>query len=276
MSNKQVQSAEEAVSLIPDGSSIAVGGFGSCGIPSVLIDALIAQGAGDLAIVSNNCGTDSWGLGRLLEAGRIRHLTASYVAENEEFVRRYLGGEIEVELTPQGTLAERLRSGGAGIPAFYTPAGLGTVIAEGGLPLLYDQQGTVISESPARRIEEFDGRPYVLERSIRTDFALVRAHVADTLGNAVFRRSARNFNPDCAMAGRVTILEAEDVVEPGALDPDRVHLPGVFVQHVVKVPTDSEKHIDKITTTRAETGVRVESGTSPTHGDARVQVGSLA
>jgi 3-oxoacid CoA-transferase subunit A len=248
VSDKRAGSAQTAVQDIPDGASIAVGGFGSCGIPSTLIDALIGSGSTDLTIVSNNCGIDGWGLGRLLEAGRIKRLIASYVGENAEFVRQYLGGDLEVELTPQGTLAERLRAGGAGIPAFYTPAGLGTMVAEGGLPWRYGATGEVVTESEPRPIAEFDGQSYVLERGIRTDFALVHAWKADPQGNAAFRMSARNFNPACAMAGAITILEAEDVVELGDIPPDGVHLPGIFVQTVIEVPVDFEKRIDRITT----------------------------
>jgi 3-oxoacid CoA-transferase subunit A len=246
--SKVLAHASDGVRDIPDGSSIAVGGFGSCGIPSVLIEELIAHGVRGLHIVSNNCGTDGWGLGRLLEAGQIARLTASYVGENEEFVRRYLGGQLETELIPQGTLAERLRAGGAGIPAFFSPAGLGTVIAEGGLPWRYDERGEVVVASPAKRVETFEGREYVLEHGLVTDYALVRAWKADVHGNLVFRKSARNFNPLCAMAGRVTVVEAEHVVAAGELDPDEIHLPGIFVQAVVAVPADAEKRIDKLTT----------------------------
>ena len=252
MTDKRASSALAAVGSIPHGASIAVGGFGSCGIPSVLIDALVATGQGDLTIVSNNCGVDGWGLGRLLESGQIGRLIASYVGENAEFVRRYLGGDLVVELTPQGTLAERLRAGGAGIPAFYTPAGLGTQVAHGGLPWRYRADGSIDEVSPTKMTHDFDGRDYVLEHAIRTDFALVRARRADTQGNAVFRKSARNFNPVCAMAGRFTILEAEDLVSVGDIDPDAVHLPGIFTQSVVAVPRDAVSRIDRITTRKSE------------------------
>lgn len=250
--SKVLEHPDEVIRSIPNGATIAVGGFGSCGIPNVLIDELIAHGARDLRIVSNNCGTDGWGLGRLLEAGQIARLTASYVGENDEFVRRYLGGELEAELIPQGTLAERLRAGGAGIPAFFTPAGIGTVIADGGLPWRYDGEGGVAIASPPKRIEAFAGREYALEHGITTDFALVRAWKSDVYGNLLFRKSARNFNPLCAMAGRVTIVEAEDIVAAGELDPDEVHLPGIFVQAVVEVPADAEKRIDRVTTRLAQ------------------------
>ncbi|WP_151772420.1 CoA transferase subunit A [Streptomyces abyssomicinicus] len=231
--DKVVQKPEDAVAGIPDGASLAVGGFGLSGIPETLIRALHAQGATGLRVVSNNCGTDDRGLGILLAAGRISRVTGSYVGENKEFARQYLSGELEVELVPQGTLAERLRAGGCGIPAFYTPAGVGTQVAEGGLPWRYAPDGTVAVASPAKETRVHDGRPCVLEHGITTDFALVRAWRGDRHGNLVFRRAAANFNPLAAMAGRITVAEVEELVEPGALDPDRVHLPGVFVQHVV-------------------------------------------
>jgi 3-oxoacid CoA-transferase subunit A len=231
--DKTVPSAAAAVADIPHGARLAVGGFGLCGIPSALIAALLAQGTTDLDVVSNNCGVDDWGLGLLLAQRRIRRMTSSYVGENKEFERQFLSGELEVELTPQGTLAERLRAGGAGIPAFFTPAGVGTQVADGGLPWRYDGAGGVAVASPPKETREFDGRTYVLERGITADFALVRASVADTTGNCVFHASTRNFNPLAAMAGRITIVEAERVVAPGALDPETVHLPGIFVQRVL-------------------------------------------
>ncbi len=230
---KVVGSAAEAVALIPSGASLAVGGFGLCGIPSVLIQALLEQGATDLSVVSNNCGVDDWGLGVLLRVGRIRRITASYVGENKEFERQYLAGELEVELVPQGTLAERVRAGGAGIPGFYTPAGVGTLIAEGGVPLRYAADGSVTTASEAKEVRAFDGRDYVLERGITADFGLVRASKGDRLGNLVFEKSTRNFNPLMAAAARYTIAEVEELVEPGEIDPRDVHTPGVFVQAVV-------------------------------------------
>lgn len=239
MTNKSFASAVDAVADIPDGASLAVGGFGLVGIPAVLIDALLDQGATDLETVSNNCGTDGFGLGKLLEARRISRTTASYVGANKEFARQYLSGELEVELTPQGTLSERMRSGGAGIPAFYTPAGVGTVVADGGLPLRYDGDGGVSVASQPKEVREFDGVEYVLERSIVTDFALVHAHRADTAGNLQFRGTARNFNPDAAMSGRVTIVQAEEIVPEGTIDPADVHLPGIFVQRLVEVGRQS-------------------------------------
>ncbi len=228
-------SAAAAVQDIPDGASLAVGGFGLSGVPDTLIRALHAHGTGGLRVVSNNCGVDGGGLGVLLAAGRIVRVTGSYIGENKEFARRYLAGELEVELVPQGTLAERLRAGGCGIPAFYTPAGVGTQVADGGLPWRYDADGGVALASPAKEVRSWDGRDHVLERGIRTDYALVRAAKGDRHGNLVFRKAARNFNPLAAMAGRITVAEVEQLVEPGALDPDEVHLPGVFVQRVVEL-----------------------------------------
>ena len=245
--DKVVIDPTEAVADLPDGARLAVGGFGLCGIPSTLIGAVLAAGVGDLEVVSNNCGVDGWGLGVLLAAGRIRRIIASYVGENKEFARQYLAGELEVELTPQGTLAERLRAGGSGIPAFWTATGVGTQIAEGGLPWRYGADGEVLVTSPPKEVREFeeDGelRSFVLEQAIRADFGLVRAAVGDRHGNLVFRRSARNFNPLCAMSGRITVAEVERLVEPGELDPDQIHLPGVYVQRVV--PLTAEQAADK-------------------------------
>jgi len=245
--DKTVESAKAAIADISDGASLAVGGFGLCGIPRVLIEALLEQGATNLHTVSNNCGVDGAGLGVLLEAGRISRTIGSYVGENREFARRYLAGELELELCPQGTLAERLRAGGAGIPAFYTPAGVGTLVGDGGLPWRYRPDGGVAVASPAKEIRGFDGRPYVLEHGIVTDFALVRAARGDRHGNLSYEASARNFNPLCAMAGRVTIAEVEELVEPGELDPRHVDTPGVFVQRVVEVGA-AGKEIEKLTT----------------------------
>ncbi|ARX87755.1 MULTISPECIES: CoA transferase subunit A [Streptomyces] len=233
--DKVVASAADAVADVADGASLAVGGFGLSGVPTVLIEALHAQGATGLHVVSNNCGALDTGLAVLLAAGRIARVTGSYIGANKEFARQYLAGELDVELIPQGTLAERLRAGGSGIPAFYTPAGVGTQVAEGGLPVRYDGRGGVAVASPPKEVREFDGVPYVLEHAIRTDFALVRAARGDRHGNLVFARASRNFNPLAAMAGRVTVAEVEDLVEPGALDPDAVHLPGVFVRRVVEL-----------------------------------------
>jgi len=211
MVNKVFATAAEAVADVPDGASLAVGGFGLVGIPSVLIDALLAQGATDLETVSNNCGTDGFGLGLLLEQHRIRRTISSYVGANKEFARQYLS------------------------PAFYTPAGVGTQVADGGLPIRYDGQGGIAVASKPKETREFDGEAFVLERAIRTDFALVHAWKGDRLGNLVYRETARNFNPDAAGAGRITIAQVEYLVEPGEIDPAEVHTPGIFVQRVVEV-----------------------------------------
>ena len=218
MIDKVVASADEAVKDIFDGATLIVGGFGLCGIPENLVAALDRQGAKDLTVVSNNCGVDDWGLGILLKDRRIRKMVSSYVGENQEFERQYLSGELDVDLVPQGTLAERMRAGGAGIPAFFTPAGAGTLVAEG------------------KETRVFDGKEYVLEESVVGDFSLVAAWKADRLGNLVYRRSARNFNPMAATAGKVCIAEVEELVEPGELDPDCIHTPGVFVHRVVVAP----------------------------------------
>jgi len=213
--------------LLRDGMTIAVGGFGLCGIPEQLIIALRDSGVRDLTVVSNNAGVDDWGLGLLLQTRQIRKMISSYVGENAEFERQYMSGELELEFAPQGTLAERLRAGGAGIPAFYTPTGVGTVIAEG------------------KETREFDGREYVLERGIRTDLSLVKAWQADRAGNLVYRKTARNFNPMIATCGRVAIAEVEEIVATGSLDPDGIHTPGIFVDRIVK--TMSEKRIEQRT-----------------------------
>ena len=247
--DKVFASAAEALADVPDGASLAVGGFGLSGVPNVLIQALHERGVGALSVVSNNCGALESGLAVLLAAGRIARVTGSYIGANKELARQYLSGELEVELIPQGTLAERLRAGGAGIPAFYTPAGVGTQVAEGGLPWRYDGSGGVALASPPKEVREFDGTEYVLERGIRTDYALVRAARGDRHGNLVFGKSARNFNPLAAMAGRVTVAEVEELVEPGALDPDAVHLPGVFVRRVVALTPEqaADKRIERRT-----------------------------
>ncbi|MET9436622.1 CoA transferase subunit A [Streptomyces sp. NPDC006551] len=247
--DKVVATAAEAVVDVRDGASLAVGGFGLSGVPNALIEAVHAQGARDLRVVSNNCGAMDSGLAVLLAAGRIARVTGSYIGANKEFARQYLAGELEVELIPQGTLAERLRAGGCGIPAFYTPAGVGTQVAEGGLPWRYDGRGGVALASPAKEVREFDGSEYVLERGIRTDFALVRAAKGDRHGNLVFNKSSRNFNPLAAMAGKVAIAEVEQLVEPGEIDPDEVHLPGIFVQRVVALTAEqaADKRIERRT-----------------------------
>jgi 3-oxoacid CoA-transferase subunit A len=251
--DKTAESAADAVAGIKSGSTLAVGGFGLCGIPSTLIDAVLESGSTDLEVVSNNAGVDDWGLGILLAAGRLRRIVASYVGENREFARQYLEGELEVELTPQGTLAERMRAGGSGIAGFYTRTGVGTQIAEGGVPWKYDSDGNVASYSPAKDTAIFDGLEYVLERAIIADFGLVRAWKGDRHGNLVYRRAARNFNPLAAMCGKVTIAEVEHLVEPGELDPDEIHTPGAFVQQVVALTPEqaAEKRIERVTVRKA-------------------------
>ncbi|MBV9493150.1 MAG: CoA transferase subunit A [Acidobacteria bacterium] len=218
MIDKVVSSAEEAVRDIAGGSTLVVGGFGLCGIPENLINALVKLGVRDLTCVSNNAGVDDWGLGLLLQTRQIRKMVSSYVGENAEFERQYLAGELEVEFVPQGTLAERMRAGGAGIPAFFTPAGYGTIVADG------------------KETREFDGRQYVMERGIVGDFSLVAAWKGDRLGNLVYRKTARNFNPMAATAGKICIAEVEELVEVGELDPDHIHTPGIFVHRVLQAP----------------------------------------
>jgi len=252
--DKVVPSALDAVADIASGASLAVGGFGLCGIPSVLIAALLQTGVNDLEVVSNNCGVDDWGLGQLLAAGQIRRMISSYVGENKEFARQYLAGELEVELTPQGTLAERLRAGGSGIPAFYTATGVGTQVAEGGLPWRYAPDGSVLVASPPKETRTFrtaEGeQTFLLEQAIYCDFGLVRAWQGDRHGNLIYRQSAQNFNPLAAMSGRVTIAEVEELVEPGDLDPNAIHTPGVYVHRVVPMTLDQarDKRIERRTT----------------------------
>ncbi|WP_313563906.1 CoA transferase subunit A [Acinetobacter sp.] len=229
MSNKVYDSAQSALKdVVQDGHTLAVGGFGLCGIPEALITALKETGAKNLTCISNNAGVDGFGLGLLLETKQIKKMISSYVGENKEFERQYLNGELEVDLTPQGTLAEKLRAGGAGIPAFYTATGVGTVIAEG------------------KDEREFKGKKYILEESLTADVALVKAYKADKAGNLIFRKTAQNFNPVCAMAGKVTIAEVEEIVEIGALDPDEIHLPGIYVNRIV-VNAQPEKRIEQMT-----------------------------
>ena len=227
--DKVVATADDAVRDIPDHATLVVGGFGLCGIPENLIAALVRKGVTGLTCASNNAGVDDWGLGLLLRNRQVRKMISSYVGENAEFERQYLAGELEVEFVPQGTLAERMRAGGAGIPAFFTPAGYGTPVAEG------------------KEVREFDGRSFLLERAIVGDFSLVAAWRADRMGNLVFREAARNFNPLAAGAGRVCIAEVEELVEAGGLDPDQIHTPGVFVHRVVVAPR--AKRIEKRTVT---------------------------
>lgn len=214
--------------VVKNGQTIAVGGFGLCGIPEALIEALKQTGVNQLTCISNNAGVDDFGLGKLLQTKQIKKMISSYVGENKEFERQYLNGELEVELTPQGTLAEKLRAGGAGIPAFFTQTGVGTLIAEG------------------KEQREFDGKPYILENALTADIALVKAYKADKAGNLIFRKTARNFNPECAMAGKFTVVEVEQVVEIGELDPDDIHLPGIYVNRII-LNTTPEKRIEQLT-----------------------------
>lgn len=228
--NKIYPSAEAALKgVVADGQMLAVGGFGLCGIPEALIEALKDSGAQNLTVISNNAGVDGFGLGKLLETRQIKKMIASYVGENKEFERQYLAGELALEFTPQGTLAEKLRAGGAGIPAFFTRTGVGTIVADG------------------KEIREFDGQQYVMERSLVPDVSLVKAHIADRSGNLVFRKTARNFNPNVAMAGKFTVVEVEEIVDTGSLDPDQIHLPGIYVQRIV-LNTTPEKRIEQRTT----------------------------
>ncbi|WP_432358001.1 CoA transferase subunit A [Sporosarcina sp. UB5] len=220
--------AMEAISQIEDGSTIMVGGFGLVGIPEQLILALVEKGVKDLTIISNNCGVDEWGLGLLLKEKQIKKMIGSYVGENREFERQVLSGEIEVELTPQGTLAEKIRAGGAGIPAFYTPAGVGTTVADG------------------KEIRVFNGKEYVLEEALVADFALIRAAKADKIGNLIYNKTAQNFNPMMAAAGKITIAEVEEIVETGDLDPATIHTPSIYVQGLLQA--EQEKRIERLTT----------------------------
>ncbi len=232
--NKIYPSAEAALSgVIADDQILAVGGFGLCGIPEALIAAVRDSGVVNLTAISNNAGVDGFGLGILLQTRQVKKMIASYVGENKEFERQFLAGELELEFTPQGTLAEKLRAGGSGIPAFFTKTGVGTVVAEG------------------KEIREFDGQKYVMERSLRADVGLVKAWKADKSGNLIYRYTARNFNPMCAMAGRVTIAEVEEIVENGTLDPDHIHTPGIFVQRIVCNP-NPEKRIEQRTLSAAK------------------------
>jgi 3-oxoacid CoA-transferase A subunit len=233
--DKVVPDAFEAVRDIPDGACLGFGGFGLCGIPENSIAALVQKGVRNLTCISNNAGVDGFGIGLLLQQRQVRKMISSYVGENKLFEQLLLSGELEVELIPQGTLAERLRAGGAGIPAFFTPTGVGTVVAEG------------------KEIREFDGRPYVLERWLKADFSLVKAWQGDPMGNLVFRRTARNFNPMVAAAGKITIAEVEQLVPLGSIDPDQVHLPGIYVQRIYQ-GNNYEKRIEKRTTRQRGNG----------------------
>jgi len=230
---KVYPSAEEALDgLLFDGMFIAAGGFGLCGIPELLIDALVESGVKDVTIASNNCGVDGFGLGKLLDTKQIKKMMSSYVGENAEFMRQYLSGELELEFNPQGTLAERMRAGGHGIPGFYTKTGVGTVIAEG------------------KEHKDFNGETYILERGIFADVSIVKAWKADESGNAIFRKTARNFNPPAAMCGKVCVMEVEEIVPVGSLDPDQIHLPGIYVHRLIK--GEHEKRIEQRTVRKRE------------------------
>jgi 3-oxoacid CoA-transferase subunit A len=245
--NKVFATAIDACRDIPDGATLLAGGFGLCGIPENCIFALRELGTKGLTVVSNNCGVDDFGLGILLKNRQIAKMVSSYVGENKEFERQYLSGELEVELCPQGTLAERVRAGGAGIAAFYTPTGAGTAVSDGGLPLRYATDGSVAKTSPKKEIREFGGRSYVLEPAITGDYAIVKAWKGDKFGNLVFRHTAMNFNPMMATAAKVTIAEVEELVEVGELDPNHIHTPGIFVKRIVK-GARYEKRIERRTT----------------------------
>ena len=262
--DKVVASVREAVADIPDGATLAVGGFGLCGVPIELIDAILQQGARNLTSISNNCGVDDQALGVLLYAGRITRTISSFVGGNKELARLYLTGELDVELTPQGTLAERLRAGGCGIPAFYTPTGVGTMVADGGIPVRYDADGNVVATSEPKEVRRFGDQDFVLETALTADYGLVRAAVADRHGNLVFHESARNFNPLCGMAAEVTIAEVEQLVEPGEIRPEDVHLAGVYVQRVVEVGAEGKKIEFRTTRPRPTASTPAAAGTETT------------
>lgn len=263
-SSKLVSTADEALikAGLTDNQTLLVGGFGLCGIPMACIKAVQSSKAKDLTVVSNNCGVDDWGLGILLKSRQIKRMVSSYVGENQEFEKQYLGGELEVELTPQGTLAERLRAGGAGIPAFFTPTGYGTVIHKGGFPIKYSKEGAVMITSTPREARDFNGKGHILEEAIRGHISLVKAWKADEFGNLVFRGTARNFNPDCAKAGAFCIAEVEELVPVGSLCPEDIHLPGIYVKAIIVA--NEEKKIEKRTvqTKQEASGKPVPSGPS--------------
>lgn len=249
--NKLTQ-IDSALSLMKDGITLMSGGFGLCGNPENLIQGIFDKGIKDLTVISNNCGTTDLGLGILLKAGRIKKMISSYVGENKIFESLYLNGQLEVELVPQGTLAEKIRAAGAGIPGFYTATGVHTMVADGGLPMLYDQSGSVIKTSPKKETKDFNGKTFVLEEALHADFAIIKAQVADTFGNLIFNKTARNFNPLMATAAKVTIVEVEKVVEQGELDPDQIHLSGAYVDHII-LGKNYQKWIEQRTTTPKRT-----------------------
>lgn len=244
--SKIITDLELSLSTLKDGATIMVGGFGLCGNPEKCIEALYNKGVKDLTIISNNCGTTDQGLGILLKAGRIKKMISSYVGENKIFESQYLCGQLEVELVPQGTLAERIRAGGAGIPAFFTPTGVGTMVSEGGLPMRYDQDGKVIKTSEKKETREFNNKLYVLEHALSADFALIKAQKADYFGNLIFNKTARNFNPIMATAAKICVAEVEELVDLGALDPDQIHLSGAYVTQVY-VGNNYQKPIEQKT-----------------------------
>jgi 3-oxoacid CoA-transferase subunit A len=264
--DKVVASALDAVRDIPDGATLLAGGFGLCGIPENCLRALLELGTKRLTVVSNNCGVDDFGLGILLRNKQIAKMISSYVGENKEFERQYLSGELEVEHPPPGTLAERLRAGGAGIAAFYTPTGAGTAVSDGGLPVRYAADGSIAKPSPKKETREFDGRTHVLERAISGDFALVKAWRGDRFGNLVYRHTAMNFNPMMATAAKVTIAEVEELVDVGELDPDQIHTPGIYVHRIFQGDA-YEKRIERRTT---------RGGTSPLSGHSASRGANVA
>ena len=270
LKGKQVGSVDEAVKDIGDGAQVLVGGFGLCGIPENLIEALKRKGSKDLTVVSNNCGVDNFGLGILLRNKQIKRMVSSYVGENKEFERQYLSGELEVELTPQGTLAEKIRAGGAGVPAFFTASGVDTLFQKGGLPVKYGEGGKPVVESKEKEVRTFNGRKYMLEESITGDFSLIKAWKADTAGNLVFRGTANNFNQPMATAARVTVAEVEEIVPEGMLEPSAIQVPGIYVDRVV-LGKDHEKRIEKRTVQKASAG---EENTSYT--DVRMLIAGRA
>ncbi|XP_060046974.1 succinyl-CoA:3-ketoacid coenzyme A transferase 1, mitochondrial isoform X2 [Erinaceus europaeus] len=258
----------EAVKDIPDGATLLIGGFGLCGIPENLIGALLKTGVRDLTAISNNAGVDNFGLGLLLHSRQIKRMISSYVGENPEFERQYLAGELEVELTPQGTLAERIRAGGAGVPAFYTSTGYGTLVQEGGSPIKYNKDGTIDIASKPREVREFNGENFILEEAITADFALVKAWKADREGNVIFRKSARNFNSPMCKAADVTVVEVEEIVDTGSFSPDEIHIPSIYVHRLIKGPS-YEKRIERIST-REEKAAPPSSGKS--HDEVRERI----
>lgn len=249
--DKIFKSADDAVFDVFDGATVMSGGFGLVGNPENLITALRKKEVKELTFISNNCGTTQFGLSILLRNHQIKKMISSYVGENAEFERQYLGGELEVELMPQGTLSEKIRAGGAGIPAFFTPAGVGTQVSEGGLPMRYSKNGEVVKFSPKKEVREYNGKKYVLEESLTADFAIVKALAADPFGNLIFNKTARNFNPMMCTAAKTTIVEVERIVGLGELNPDQIHVPGIYVDRVI-LGADYNKWIENRTVRKRE------------------------